>query len=206
MQNNKQKFYLGEISIDRKQVSVFTVAPTKKRAAEIINCSVNFINVNFKVMDIDYIIDNERFKIACNYPEKLFIRSNEDTNNNDYRLFLDKERFISSSTLITDVKKKELYIKCAYRNKTKFLKVRLKDTIALANNMLHDIYFDISKLEVKQFFYIPFSEKLIDERWTHRAIETNQELDFILENMIDIYDEVVIPYSANDALDYIKIG
>ena len=70
-------------------------------------------------------------------------------------------------------------------------------------------YLDITKLadeQVKTFYYIPFNEKLIDESWQHRAIETNHKIETLINVMFDIYDEVIKPYSVNEALDFIKIG
>ena len=70
-------------------------------------------------------------------------------------------------------------------------------------------YLDLSKLneeDVKTFFYIPFNEKLIDERWQHRAIETNHKIETLTNDMFDIYDEVITPYSAIEALDFIELG
>lgn len=208
MQKTKQKFYLGDILINGKQVSAFVVAPTKKRAAEIFDCSSNYLNSYFEIWDIQSATEDERFKIAVEYPEKLFVtNSGNNPSNDDYRLFIDKDRFLSSSKLITDVKQKELYLKSARKSKTKFLKIRLKDNIALRNDLLVDLYLDITKLsKSKSFFYIPFSDKLIDDTWQHCALKTEEELSFIFENMIDIYDEIVTPFFANEALDFVKIG
>lgn len=72
---------------------------------------------------------------------------------------------------------------------------------------MEDLYLDLTKLkDIKSFFYIPFSGRLIDELWQHKAIDTNHDVDVMIENMFDIYDTVVVPYSANEALDFIKIG
>lgn len=122
-------------------------------------------------------------------------------------MFLDDERFLSSNNLIIDIQSKINFIKEARKSKSKFIKVRLKDNIALEQRIFMDLYFDLSNSdEIKRLFYIPFNKRLIDENWQHRAIETNHELDEILMNMFDIYKEKVISYSVNEALDFYNIG
>lgn len=202
MAKNKNSFFLGDILISGKQVSAFAVAPTKKRAAEIFDCSLNYLNTYFEIWDIQGALEDERFKIAVEYPERLFVTNNNNNPCNDeYRLFIDKDRFLSSSRLITDAKQKELYLKGAKRCKAKFLKVRLKDNLALKNNLFVDLYIDVNKfIKDKKFFYIPFSDKIIDDTWQHCALSAEEDLSF------DIYNEVVKPYFANEALDFVKIG
>lgn len=205
MSNTKMKFYLGDIIIRGIQVSAFAIAPTKKRAAEIFNCNQNYITKNFEIWDINEVFDDERFNIAICNQEKLFVSNS--VNDDNYRLFLDDERFLSSNNLIIDIQSKINFIKEARKSKSKFIKVRLKDNIALEQRIFMDLYFDLSNSdEIKRLFYIPFNKRLIDENWQHRAIETNHELDEILMNMFDIYKEKVISYSVNEALDFYSIG
>lgn len=204
---DRRKFYLGDIIIKGKQVSAFSVSSSKKRAAEIFKCTSNYITSNFEIWEPSEVENDKIFNLALDYPEQLFVSKN--TMCDDYRLFLDEERFISRDRLISDDKEKELYLEKAIYSKAKFIKVRLHDKLALENNILVDIYLDITKLadeQVKTFYYIPFNEKLIDESWQHRAIETNHKIETLINEMFDIYDEVIKPYSVNEALDFIKIG
>lgn len=201
------KFYLGNILINGKQVSAFTTTSSIKKAAEIFKCSSKCITKNFRILEIYEAIKDSRFAISIDYPEALFVSN--CTMSDEYKLFLDEDRFFTADKLITDVNKKYLFIKSVKKSKAKFLKVRLKDKIALANKMLVDLYLDLSKLneeDIKTFFYIPFNEKLIDERWPHRAIETNHKIETLTNEMFDIYDEVITPYSAIEALDFIELG
>lgn len=201
------KFFLGDIIKNGKQVSAFTIAPSIKRAAEIFDCKTSYIKTNFEIWDITDAQTDNRFSIAIDYPEQLFVSSN--TTSDDYRLFLDNDRFTSSFKLFTDYKQKLLFIKNARKSKAKFVKVRLKDKLALDNKLLVDLYLDLTKIgegEVKTLFFIPFNQKLIDERWQHRAIETNHKIETLINEIFDIYDEVVTPYSANEALEFIQLG
>lgn len=200
----KYKLYIGTKNIDNKNISCFTVSTSKKSAARIFGSSSSFKENFMGILDVKEAKENEIYELAIKFPERLFVKNNSEENL--YRLFYDEERFLSGLNLIYDLEKKNSFLENALKKKNKYIKIRVKDEIALKENMNRDLYLDISDINnIKRFYFIPFSEKLIDDRWQHRAIETNYEISHMISEMFDIYDETIVPYSANRALDFIQL-
>lgn len=205
--NPKLKIYFGTKKINDLCVSCFTAATSKKIASKIFNCSTFFREKYMTALEIKTAdeLDNSIYKLALEFPQKIFVKNCKEENEN-YRLFINENIYTASSKLITNHDEKLKFLDTALNKKQKFIKLRIKDEIVLKYGMSSDLYLDISSNdEVKRFFFIPFSEKLIDENWQHRAIETNHDFSYILNEMADVYDEVITPYSVKQALDFIKL-
>ncbi len=207
MANKSQlKIYFGTQMIDGNCVCCLTAAISKKRAAKVFNCSTFFREKFMDTLEIKNKeeITNDAYKLALEFPGKIFVKNcREDIEK--YRLFIDENRYNSCSMLITDSNKKIKFLNNAISNKERFIKLRIKDEVVLKYGMEPDLYLDIrSNDSVKRLFFIPYSEKLIDNKWKHRAIETNHELSYILNEMGDVYNETITPYTKELALNFIK--
>lgn len=200
------KIYFGTQIINGNCVSCLTSAFSKKAAAKIFNCSTFFREIFMDSLEIKSEADlkNEVYKLALEFPGKIFVKNCQE-GIEKYRLYIDEDKYHASSTLITNFEQKIRFLNTAISNKEKFIKLRVKDDVVLKYGMSSDLYLDIrSSNNIKKLFFIPYSEKLIDDNWKHRAIETNHEFSYILKEMGDLYSETITPYTKEQALEFIE--